>query len=400
LCNYFKNIEWSGVLFYEGDQKTQVTLKDILPLDVGDSISTFYNLDERLDEYLAKNTELYDCHIGHIHSHHKMDTTFSGVDLEELEENSANHNFYLSVIANNALEYNALIASRVKSNHYGTDGVGENYLLATNESLYLQKCKISLSLDVEKDFVAQIEKLLKNKEEEEKRENELFKQKNKMETRNNRFQDALWYGQQEKVLIAGAGGIGSWTALLLSRAGLDVTVFDFDRIEEHNLGGQFFRNSDIGELKVEALHSIVKSFCDKQISIFDQKVQGVYSPFTVSAMDNMEGRKTLFEAWLAKAENSLVTPLFIDGRLSFEQLQIFCVTPKEANRYREYLFDDDEVEDEPCTMKQTSHMASMIASHISAFMLNHLVNIYEKRVVRSVPFIFEYFSPLNLTNHG
>jgi len=195
LCNYFKNIEWSGVLFYEGDPKTQVTLKDILPLDVGDSVSTFYDLDERLDEYLAKNTELYDYHIGHIHSHHRMDTTFSGVDLEELEENSANHNFYLSVIANNALEYNALIASRVKSNHYG---VGDNCLLATNESLYLQKCIVSLSLDVEQDFVSQMEKLLKDKEEQEKRDNELFKQNKKIKWKHETTDFKMPYGMDNK----------------------------------------------------------------------------------------------------------------------------------------------------------------------------------------------------------
>ena len=42
--------------------------------------------------------------VGHIHSHHSMSVFFSGTDEAELRENSANHNFYLSIIVNNKHE--------------------------------------------------------------------------------------------------------------------------------------------------------------------------------------------------------------------------------------------------------------------------------------------------------
>ena len=85
-------------------------------------------------------------------------------------------------------------------------------------------------------------------------------------------------------------------------------------------------------------------------------------------------------------------------RLTMEQLQIFCVTPDRIEEYeREHLFDDSEVEDAPCTMKQTSHSAAMIASHMVGLFTNHITNIYEREIIRDIPFYYEYFIPITLT---
>ena len=53
-----------------------------------------------------------------------------------------------------------------------------------------------------------------------------------------RFGDAPWMeGMSDRfATIGGAGGIGSWLALLLSRMGIQIQSFDFDIIEEHNIG--------------------------------------------------------------------------------------------------------------------------------------------------------------------
>ena len=89
------------------------------------------------------------------------------------------------------------------------------------------------------------------------------------------------------------------------------------------------------------------------------------------------------------------TPIFIDGRLRAEQMQIFCVTPDKIEEYEKHLFDDSEVEDAPCTLKQTSHSAAMIASHMTAFFTNHLTNNNSGDIDRTVPFLWEYFIPLD-----
>ena len=53
------------------------------------------------------------------------------------------------------------------------------------------------------------------------------------ETHSSRFKDAPWFPKEETaIIVGGAGGIGSWLSLLLSRAGFYPIVYDYDRLEE------------------------------------------------------------------------------------------------------------------------------------------------------------------------
>lgn len=218
----------------------------------------------------------------------------------------------------------------------------------------------------------------------------------------NRFKDAPWYPKEDTyILIGGAGGIGSWTAFLLARAGFKPAVYDFDQLEEHNLGGQLFPKRLIGKPKVEALQSVIKDFSDEEITIFNEAIDlgTPTNEFVISAFDNMKARKDLFHGWVSQfAENPRA--IFIDGRLTAEQMQIFCVRGGDAAAIEEYrtnhLFDDAEVEDAPCTMKQTSHAAAMIAAHMTGFFTNHITNVVENDSTRTIPFKWEYFIPMDL----
>ena len=217
-----------------------------------------------------------------------------------------------------------------------------------------------------------------------------------------RFKDAPWFPQKEEpVMVGGAGGIGSWLCFFLAKGGFKPMVYDFDTIEEHNLGGQLFRQSDVGKFKVLALYEIVEMFTGHQINVSTNMINED-SPthyFMFSAFDNMKARKDLFNVWKKSWEGCPVTPIFIDGRLTMEQLQIFCVTPETADLYeREHLFDDSEVEDAPCTLKQTSHSAAMIATKMMGFFTNHMSNIYLRENIRDVPFFYEFFIPATLTD--
>lgn len=216
-----------------------------------------------------------------------------------------------------------------------------------------------------------------------------------------RFKDAPWFDPgKEIIMVGGAGGISSWATILLHRAGFYPMVYDFDIVEAHNLGGQLFRESDIGKLKVQALHDIVSTYSGESLSVFDERIiDGTRSHhFVMCGFDNMRARRDMFNNWKRQVPTCPVQPIFIDGRLEFENLQIFCVTPENMYKYEEeYLFEDSEVEDVSCTLRQTSHSAAMIASHMVGFFSNHITNIYERAIVREVPFCYEYFIPMNLT---
>lgn len=218
-----------------------------------------------------------------------------------------------------------------------------------------------------------------------------------------RFKDAPWFPKKDSptvCIIGGAGGIGGWLTFLLARTGYHPLVYDFDIVEVHNMGGQLFSKRHIGMDKVDAIKELVLEFSDMDIMVVNEKYDedGMTSSYMFSAFDNMEARKVMFKRW---REDNIDNPdaIFIDGRLLMEQMQIFCVTPETAEEYeREHLFNDSEVVAENCTLKQTSHSASMIASLMIGFFTNHITNVLGKAKVRDVPFSYEYFIPLNLVS--
>ena len=67
--------------------------------------------------------------------------------------------------------------------------------------------------------------------------------------------------KQRKILIIGAGGIGSYLASFLERISeqrqplYDLTIFDDDKVEEKNLSYQNFTVEDIGKHKVTVIGS-------------------------------------------------------------------------------------------------------------------------------------------------
>lgn len=223
-----------------------------------------------------------------------------------------------------------------------------------------------------------------------------------------RFKDAPWYPKERiNILVGGAGGIGSWTSLLLSRAGFSPLIYDFDSLELHNLGGQLYSKKMVGELKVDAIANIIKDFSDEEILTFNEKVDNntPTHSYVVAAFDNMLARKQMFTSWYEHmAENPDLRDkgIFIDGRLNAEQMWIYCIKGSDAEMCEKYisdcLFDDSEIEEAPCTFKQTSHAAAMIAAHITGFFTNHIVNVLEGDNSRAVPFSWEYFIPMDLLN--
>ena len=220
-----------------------------------------------------------------------------------------------------------------------------------------------------------------------------------------RFKDASWLGAEENCIIGGAGGIGSWLAFLLARANFIPIVYDFDRLEEHNLGGQLFPASSIGKFKVEALAEVIKNFCDTTIWQMNEKftLNSMGGNIMFSGFDNMKAREDMFHVWCSYVESGVAEKkdcIFIDGRLLAEQMQILCVTgdkPEDIERYRtEFLFSDEDVPDGPCTMRQTSHAAAMIAAMMVGFFTNFIHNMRTNSKMRTVPFYHEYFIPLNM----
>jgi len=103
---------------------------------------------------------------------------------------------------------------------------------------------------------------------------------------------------KDKVHIIGCGAIGSTLAIQLTRCGLtDITLWDFDIVQPHNLANQQFRYADIGEAKVASLHQIMLEI-NPQIKVYykDRYTDEQLSGYVFMAVDSIDVRKQIVKS--------------------------------------------------------------------------------------------------------
>jgi hypothetical protein len=220
-----------------------------------------------------------------------------------------------------------------------------------------------------------------------------------------RFKDAPWF-HPYAVTIGGVGGIGSWVAMLMARMGHELYLYDMDRVEQVNLGGQLYGISHINMDKTAATKQVIKTFCDHDavhtFSRFEDTTEGTAK--MISCFDNMEARRIFFNAWnkYRKETHTLAVEagaeqhpcLFIDGRLEAETAIIYCVrNDAEAELWQKEWFPDTNVPDAPCTFRATSHNAAIIAGFMTAVFNNVITNHREDLDCRVVPWKTTYELP-------
>ena len=221
-----------------------------------------------------------------------------------------------------------------------------------------------------------------------------------------RFSSAEWFKktQEQTVLIAGVGGIGSWCSFLIAKLHPSIIyLYDMDTVERENLAGQLYRKTDYGRPKVFALADTIEDYTGfKNVYTFNQEYTAD-SPFEkvmICGFDNMNARKTFFNRWKfgvdSFPEEKRNECLFIDGRLTANELQIFCIVGDDTysmNKYEtEYLFSDDEASSEICSFKQTAYMANIIGGLITNLFVNFCANLCNPVMPKMLPFKTAYIS--------
>jgi molybdopterin/thiamine biosynthesis adenylyltransferase len=218
-----------------------------------------------------------------------------------------------------------------------------------------------------------------------------------------RFSELPWYDPMfgpQWITVGGAGGIGSWLSAVLSRAGYALHIWDPDIIDDTNFGGQLYTREYNGKQKSEAVVELCRSLGAQQTLAGDGRFEkgAVVSPICFSAFDNMNARKALFETWVETIQSlspdEKKASIFIDGRMLAEAGHIYWVTPDKIEQYRTQLFDDKEVQDQPCSAKATSHCGAFISSLMMAGFTNWVTNVKLDVDAREVPFKFEFELPL------
>jgi len=169
------------------------------------------------------------------------------------------------------------------------------------------------------------------------------------------------------VTLIGCGGIGSFTALALAKLGcVHLTAYDDDLVEDQNIPNQLYRLGDVGQLKVERLADIIRTFTGTGIEarperIQSQRLQGI----VVSGVDSMEARRRIWERSI-RFKAGVVA--YIDARMGAEVSRIYTVRPADPDHVRFYektLYSDDEAWQFPCTAQAIVYTSFGIASLVA-----------------------------------
>lgn len=126
LCDKYPSTEWSGQLFFferEGSiadvSSLVIEAVDLFPADLGNASYTEYDHMERVRGGLYSHQEYMDdkdligATIGHVHSHHAMQSYFSQTDAKEINDHAKHYDYYLSLIVNNRLQCVAKICETI-----------------------------------------------------------------------------------------------------------------------------------------------------------------------------------------------------------------------------------------------------------------------------------------------
>ena len=131
-------------------------------------------------------------------------------------------------------------------------------------------------------------------------------------------QKSLNLNVPQKVVIIGAGGIGSWIAYFFARLGVkELVVADPDIVELHNLNRTPFNLEHINRPKVEALEEIILSFRD------DIEYIGI-PEYVLDWREEFEGADVIIDA----RDTTELLPFDVDFKLTYDGEMIsFWIKP-------------------------------------------------------------------------
>lgn len=179
--------------------------------------------------------------------------------------------------------------------------------------------------------------------------------------------DSGLFGKR-RIDVIGAGATGSKVVMSLAKLGVEnIHVWDFDKVESHNIANQIFGNPDVGKQKVVALAEAVKRDTGTSISIHDERVDGTQALGDVVFLltDTMKSRK---EIWLKGIKYKPSIKVMLETRMGTDNGRLYTVNPimpQSVKAWEATLYDDDKAEVSACgtsiTVGPTSDVLSGMA---------------------------------------
>ena len=157
--------------------------------------------------------------------------------------------------------------------------------------------------------------------------------------------------RDNKISIVGCGANGGFIGMCLAKIGMTKFVlYDFDKIESHNIPNQLFEEASVGKLKVDETKDVMERMnSDVEIETHLKYNKTLLkTQIVISCVDKMSVRKEIFNA--CKKDDTV--QLFIDTRMSMLEGQVYIIDmncQEDVDYYEQTLFSDKEAVQTRCT---------------------------------------------------
>ncbi|MEG1553996.1 MAG: ThiF family adenylyltransferase [Rikenellaceae bacterium] len=206
---------------------------------------------------------------------------------------------------------------------------------------------------------------------------------------------------RERIHIIGCGAIGSTLAENLIRLGLTkISIYDFDKVESHNIANQMYRQIDIKKEKVDALFEMLSDINPEIKDIengfkivrkgyTDQKLSG----YVFLCVDSIELRKEICES---NKFNTCIKAVF-DFRMRLTDAQHFAADWRDkkmvANLIKTMQFSHEEaLADTPVSACNSPLSVAPTIRSIVAYGVSNFMNFVKGKSLKTliVTYPFDY----------
>ena len=186
---------------------------------------------------------------------------------------------------------------------------------------------------------------------------------------------------ETQVDFIGVGATGSRMALGAAKLGIqNIHVWDFDKVEPHNVPNQVFGNNHVGMLKVEALRDIIKEQTGTEITIHPDRVDGSQRLGDVVFLltDTMASRQKIWNAGLRYKPR---VKFMIETRMGKNSGRVYALNPSNPSHvhgWEETLYTDDVAEVSACGTSITVGSTAEVVSGLAVWQLIRWHQIQEE----------------------
>ena len=150
------------------------------------------------------------------------------------------------------------------------------------------------------------------------------------------------------VHVIGVGATGSNIALEIAKLGVkNLSIWDFDHVEGHNLANQKYGPQHIGMPKVEACADVIKQQTGLEVTTHNEKVTAdhrhIIGGHVFLLVDSMAGRKEIGEDVIWKG---MRTEQCIETRMGVEHFDCYAFRPRTMPHFKAWqatLYSDEDV---------------------------------------------------------